>query len=150
MKFIITALSLAIAVTPVACQTIASVVNSSEIHTTLLAAVQAASPEILQALSNPEAALTLFAPDDTAFATLPEGTVELLTTTYLPHLDCVLYGHVYGGGAVSADTIRNTTDGVVVESLTPGYDLEIFPVNDDVVVNRYTVTVEVRLWSAGH
>jgi len=61
--------------------------------TTLLAAVQAADPAVLEALSDPEAELTVFAPTDEAFAALGEDTInavladqELLTTILLYHV----------------------------------------------------------------
>lgn len=61
--------------------------------TTLLAAVQAADPGVLEALSDPEASLTVFAPTDAAFAALGEDTInavladqELLTSILLYHV----------------------------------------------------------------
>jgi transforming growth factor-beta-induced protein len=44
--------------------------------TTLLAAVQAADPQVLDALSNPDVKLTVFAPTDAAFAALKDAIGE--------------------------------------------------------------------------
>ena len=74
--------------------TILDIVVASEAHNTLEAAVMAA-PSVIAGLlsSDSKDGLTLFAPDDAAFATLPEGTVELLVSEpYTAHLVCVLAG----------------------------------------------------------
>ena len=67
--------------------------------TLLLAAVAAADPAILEVLSNPDVALTVFAPTDAAFEALGEDTLatvladtELLTTVLSYHvLDGIFY-----------------------------------------------------------
>ncbi|MBW4437214.1 MAG: fasciclin domain-containing protein [Pleurocapsa minor GSE-CHR-MK-17-07R] len=74
--------------------------------TTLLAAVAAADPAVLEALSDPEAELTVFAPTDAAFAAVAEalgeeGFAALLADT-AALTDILLY-HVYGGVAYYAD-----------------------------------------------
>jgi len=60
---------------------------------TLLAAVLAADPAVLEALSDPDASLTVFAPTDAAFAALGEDTInavvsdqELVTSILLYHV----------------------------------------------------------------
>lgn len=78
--------------------------------TTLLAAVAAADPGILEALSNPEAELTVFAPTDAAFAALAEalgeeGFTEILTEEGTPRLNEILMYHVVAGAVSSADVV---------------------------------------------
>ena len=85
--------------------------------TVLLAAVSAADPAILEALSNPDASLTVFAPTDEAFVTLLEAmetdAETLLADTEL--LNSVLQYHVLDG-AVMAETVL-TLDGESVPTL---------------------------------
>lgn len=74
----------------------------------LLAAVQAADPSILEALSDPSSTLTVFAPTDAAFASLLEAlglTAEELLAS--PDLDFILTYHVLGSVVTSADVIAN-------------------------------------------
>lgn len=69
------------------------------------------------------ASLTLFAPDDDAFTTLPEGTVKILVMEpWQNHLNCVLLGHVYPEGAVPSSAI---TGPLTVTSTQEGYDLNL-------------------------
>jgi len=76
-------------------QTIVDVVVGSEIHTTLEAAVLAAPAVIAETLSNPDLNLTLFAPDDTAFAAISQDFLaQLITPTWTNHLVCLLTNHV--------------------------------------------------------
>lgn len=85
-------------------QTIAEIVAGNEDFSTLLAAVSAASPEILEALSNPEAQLTVFAPTNAAFDALPDFVVAyVLGNTEL--LDSVLLYHVVDGVVTSTDLV---------------------------------------------
>ena len=82
--------------------------SESPEFTTLLAAVQAADPAVLEALSNPEAALTVFAPTDAAFAALVEALGEeafgeiLADTEFLT--DILLF-HVVDGVVTSEDVV---------------------------------------------
>lgn len=74
--------------------------------TILLAAVQAADPSILEALSDPNATLTVFAPTDEAFGNLLEAlglTAEELLAS--PDLNAILTYHVIGSVVTSADVI---------------------------------------------
>lgn len=85
-------------------QTIAEIVAGNENFSTLLAAVSAASPEIAEALSNPDAELTVFAPTNAAFDALPDFVVTyLLGNTDL--LDAVLLYHVVEGVVTSMDLV---------------------------------------------
>ena len=78
--------------------------------TTLLAAVSAADASILEALANPEAELTVFAPTDAAFAALAEALGEeafneILTEEGTPRLNEILLYHVLGSSVMSADVV---------------------------------------------
>ncbi|MCY4465089.1 MAG: fasciclin domain-containing protein [Chloroflexi bacterium] len=78
--------------------------------TTLLAAVSAADPAILQALADPEAELTVFAPTDAAFAALAAALGEeafgaILTEEGSPRLNEILLYHVVAGAVGSADVV---------------------------------------------
>lgn len=85
-------------------QTIAEIVAGNENFSTLLAAVSAASPEILEALSNPDAELTVFAPTNAAFDALPDFVITyVLGNTEL--LDSVLLYHVIDGVVTSTDLV---------------------------------------------
>jgi uncharacterized surface protein with fasciclin (FAS1) repeats len=75
---------------------------------TLLAAVSAADPAILEALSDPEAELTVFAPTDAAFAALAEALGEEAFAGILADqemLSGVLLYHVVDGAVMSADVV---------------------------------------------
>lgn len=87
--------------------------------TALLAAVEAADPTILEALSDPEAELTVFAPTDAAFEALGEETLtavledpEMVTEILLFH---VLEGAVFSEDVVS--TLEATEGAFSVGSL---------------------------------
>ncbi|GAB5492096.1 MAG: hypothetical protein Phog2KO_23110 [Phototrophicaceae bacterium] len=78
--------------------------------TTLLAAVSAADASILEALANPEAELTVFAPTDAAFAALAEALGEeafneILTEEGTPRLNEILLYHVLGSTVLSGDVV---------------------------------------------
>ncbi len=112
--------------------------------TTLLAAVSAADPSILAALSNPEAELTVFAPTDAAFAALAEALGDeafgaILSEEGTPRLNEILLYHVVAGAVGSADVVaalesRMTDDmghvSVPVVTLS-GQDLDIAGVMGD-------------------
>jgi uncharacterized surface protein with fasciclin (FAS1) repeats len=112
---------LAVMIVPVAAQdapTIAEIVVASATgdmpeFSTLLAAVQAADPAVLEALSNPDAELTVFAPTDAAFAALAEALGEeafagVLADTEL--LTSILLYHVVPGVVMSADVVALLED----------------------------------------
>ena len=85
---------------------------NSPIHTTLVAAVQAAG--LVETLQG-EGPFTVFAPVNDAFAALPAGTVEtLLMPENLELLQKVLTAHVVAGDWSAADIIaaaRASSDG---------------------------------------
>ncbi|MBV0911624.1 fasciclin domain-containing protein [Anianabacter salinae] len=91
---------------------------NSPIHTTLVAAVQAAG--LVETLQG-EGPFTVFAPTDDAFAKLPEGTVETLV---MPEnkdtLTTILTCHVVGAEAMSdaiAGMIADDSGAHMVETL---------------------------------
>lgn len=100
-------------------QTIADIVVESSSaatpeFTTLLAAVQAADPAVLEALSNPEAELTVFAPTDAAFAALAEALGEEAFAAVLadtPALTNILLFHAVPGVFSSADVVATLEAG---------------------------------------
>lgn len=75
---------------------------------TLLAAVQAADPAVLEALSSPDSSLTVFAPTDAAFAALAESLGEEAFAAVLADpaaLTNILLYHVVPGAVMSADVV---------------------------------------------
>ncbi|MCL4255389.1 MAG: fasciclin domain-containing protein [Anaerolineae bacterium] len=93
----------------------------------LLTAVQAADPAVLEALSNPEAQLTVFAPTDAAFGALFEALGEEAVAGLLADteaLTSVLLFHV-ADGAITSDLVvaqLGMTGGVAaLESLNGQY-----------------------------
>ena len=75
---------------------------------TLLAAVSAADPAVLEALSSPDSSLTVFAPTDAAFAALAESLGEEAFAAVLADpaaLTNILLYHVVPGAVMSADVV---------------------------------------------
>ncbi len=109
--------------------------------TVLLAAISAADPTILEALSDPDASLTVFAPTDAAFVALLEA-LEMDAETLLADTDLlntVLQYHVLDG-AVMAETVL-TLNGESVPTLL-GEDATIsISITDDGVVLNDTINV---------
>jgi transforming growth factor-beta-induced protein len=69
---------------------------------TLVIAVTTAG--LIDTLADPAAMLTVFAPSNDAFASLPDGTLDaLLTPAFSQHLTNVLLYHVLGGVVLSTD-----------------------------------------------
>ena len=107
---------------------ILQVALGSEAHTTLVAAVQAASYENALVNAGP---FTVFAPTNDAFALLPEGTVEeLVKPENKLKLQDILEYHVYIG-SLKADVL---TEGRVLGmanggKITCGLDGEVVTVN---------------------
>ena len=87
---------------PVVSNTIVDVAVGNPDFSTLVAAVQAA--DLVETLSGP-GPFTVFAPNNAAFAKLPEGTVETLTTTDTQTLGGILTYHVVAGEVKAADLI---------------------------------------------
>jgi transforming growth factor-beta-induced protein len=97
---------------------VASAEGETPEFTTLLAAVSAADPAILEALSDPEAELTVFAPTDAAFAALAEALGEEAFAAVLADpamLSDILLYHVVDGAVYSADvvTLLGENEGVL-------------------------------------
>jgi transforming growth factor-beta-induced protein len=115
-------------------QTIAEIVAGDENFSILLAAVQAADPAILEALSD-EGSLTVFAPTNDAFAALLEAldlsAEDLLGNTEL--LNQVLLYHVVEGAVPAADVV--TLDGQSVPTLLEDSSIDISIVDGGVVLN---------------
>jgi uncharacterized surface protein with fasciclin (FAS1) repeats len=94
-------------------QTIADIVVASATgetpeFTVLLTAVQAADPAVLEALSDPEASLTVFAPTDAAFAALIEALGEEAFGEIVADpemLTAILLYHVLDGAVMSSDVV---------------------------------------------
>ncbi len=87
--------------------------------TTLLAAVQAADEAVLEALSDPEAELTVFAPTDEAFAALIEALGEEAFNDILADTETltnILLYHVVPG-VVMAEDVVGLEDGTMVDTL---------------------------------
>ncbi len=83
---------------------IVQVAVSTGVHNTLVAAVKAAG--LVETLSGP-GPFTVFAPTDTAFAKLPEGTVATLVKPQNKGmLTGILTYHVVAGKVTSADLIK--------------------------------------------
>jgi transforming growth factor-beta-induced protein len=80
-------------------ETLFDLAYTSENHTTLVAAVEAAS---LESALNGDDKLTVFAPTNTAFAALPSGVLESLLAD-IPALTKILTTHVVGGAISSSD-----------------------------------------------
>ena len=112
--------------------TVVDIVVNSENHTTLEAAVVAAG--LVETLSG-EGPFTVFAPTDSAFATLPPGTIEaVLADAEL--LTAILTYHVVGATALSSDL----SDGQTVTTLN-GADVTVTINADGVFINQAQVTV---------
>merc|ERR1712232_1309143 len=99
---------------------------------TLLAAVTAAGLASTLAGNGP---FTVFAPNDAAFAALPEGLVECLLND-IPSLKNILLYHVANGNVLSSDL----TDGMEVTTLLGGENL-IVSLGDGVKINESTTVI---------
>ena len=89
----------AVAAEATAAGTIVEVAQGDDAFSTLVAAVTAA--ELGEVLSG-EGPFTVFAPTNDAFAKLPEGTVETLTTDEIETLTAILQYHVVAGSVDAA------------------------------------------------
>jgi transforming growth factor-beta-induced protein len=94
---------------------VASTQAESPEFTSLLAAVQAADPAVLEALSNPEAQLTVFAPTDAAFAALGEETLSAVLADQALLTDILLF-HVIEGSVMSADVVASLEAQTMMEA----------------------------------
>ncbi|RMG70253.1 MAG: phosphate ABC transporter substrate-binding protein PstS family protein [Chloroflexi bacterium] len=94
---------------------VASATDDTPEFTILLAAVQAADPSVLEALSNPDADLTVFAPTDAAFAEMPGFVLDYLLANPALLTDMLLY-HVVEGSVMSTDVL-GLEDGAMIPTL---------------------------------
>ena len=133
MKKILLNISLAISTLGFAQTTIFDIINGSEDHTTLAAAVQAAG--LVQTL-NAAGPFTVFAPTDAAFALLPEGTVESLIADTTGALANILTHHVSGGTTLSTDLY----DGMMITTVA-GTELVVSSDSNGVYIDGAMVTV---------
>jgi uncharacterized surface protein with fasciclin (FAS1) repeats len=107
---------------------------------TLLAAVSAADPAVLEALSDPEAELTVFAPTDAAFAALAEALGEEAFNGVLADpaaLTNILLYHVLDGRVTStavAALLAEAMDGVTLTMLN-GSEAVITATEDGIFIN---------------
>jgi uncharacterized surface protein with fasciclin (FAS1) repeats len=119
---------------------------NSEVHTTLVAAVKAA--DLVETLSS-DGPFTVFAPTNSAFANLPEGTVEtLLKPENIKQLQAVLTYHVIAGKFSASDVVAaikkgdgkvelKTVNGGMVTAMLDGKSVKI----KDSKGNVATVTI---------
>lgn len=108
--------------------------QSTGVHGTLVAAVTAAG--LADTLSNP-GPYTVFAPTDTAFAKLPEGTVAtLLRPENKGTLTNVLVYHAVAGSVTSGDLVAliNKHGGTATIETLAGQELTVRLSGDTVVI----------------
>lgn len=107
--------------------------------TTLLAAVQAADPAVLELLSNPDANVTVFAPTDAAFSAALEAlgvtAEDLLADTAM--LNDILMYHVVPGAFASGSIVE--LDGALLGTRLHNAALTISAADGSVMVNDATV-----------
>jgi uncharacterized surface protein with fasciclin (FAS1) repeats len=119
-----------------ATETVVDVALSTGVHTSLVAAVIAA--ELLPALTNPFAELTVFAPTDDAFtAALTELGVTLGDLAAdIPALQAILTYHVVDGTVLSSDL----TNGMTPTPLNAANTIKVTVGGSGVFVNQAQVT----------
>ena len=106
----------------------------SPVHTTLVNLVDQAG--LVQALDDPAAALTVFAPTDDAFAAVPASTLDSIVET--DQLARVLQYHVLGQAVSAAEIV----DGNITSATTlEGGDVDIAVTNGQVVLNGNVTVV---------
>lgn len=113
---------------------------------TLLAAVGLADPAVLEALSNPDAELTVFAPTDAAFAALAEALGEEAFNGVLADqaaLTGILLYHVTEGVYSSTDVaaaLAEMMDGVPLTMLD-GQEAVVTATEDGIFINEAQIVV---------
>jgi uncharacterized surface protein with fasciclin (FAS1) repeats len=113
---------------PVESNTVVDIAIGSPDHTTLVAAVTAAS--LVEVLSG-DGPFTVFAPTNAAFAALPAGTVEnLLLPENKEMLANILTYHVVAGNVMAADL----SNGQKVTTVN-GQELTVTIVDGNVMIN---------------
>lgn len=125
---------------------IPAIAASAGVFNTLIAALGAA--DLVEAVSEPNSPLTVFAPIDDAFAALPDGLVDcLLEPTNKQVLTDVLLYHVVGGDQeVLSSQLR---DGQTVETLLAGATVSVNISENEVKINDSTVVQADVLASNG-
>ncbi|SMO37799.1 Por secretion system C-terminal sorting domain-containing protein [Saccharicrinis carchari] len=118
---------------PVMPATVYEIIENSEDHTILEAAINAA--ELDGALMG-EGPFTVFAPTDAAFDALPEGTVAALLEDPTGDLAQILLYHVVGAKAMSADL----SDGQMIATLQ-GKEVKVSIMDGKVYINDAMVSV---------
>lgn len=104
--------------------------SNNPVLSTLVEAVTAAG--LVDALNDPDATYTIFAPANDAFEALPEGTLEELTAPEgIDQLTDILTYHVYAGGELSADDLADEDSLTMLNE----QDVEISVDGDTVTVN---------------
>ena len=94
-------------------QSIYEIASGNEAFSTLTAVIDTVGSA--ETLSNPDLTLTVFAPPNSAFDALPNGTVaRLLEPEWIHHLDDVLHKHVLFGGKVMSTDL---TDGMTAQAV---------------------------------
>lgn len=107
---------------------------STGVHNTLVAAVKAAG--LVETLSSP-GPFTIFAPTDTAFAKLPDGTVATLVKPENKRtLTGILTYHAVAGKVTSADLVKliKSHDGEAVITTVAGGELTARLSGDKIVI----------------
>lgn len=105
------------------------IIKNSSDHQTLLAAINAAN--LQEALNNPNAELTVFAPTDAAFEAIPEETLTNLLADPGGLLTNILLYHVVNGRYLTSQL----SEGKLLPTLDGGAELKISIVDDNVYAN---------------
>lgn len=122
---------------------VASATGDTPEFTALLAAVQAADPAVLEALSNPEAELTVFAPTDAAFAALGEETLNAVLADQAMLTDILLF-HVIDGMVMSADVAAALEGGAFSAATLQGQYIDVAQTPMGITINGANlVTVDI-------
>jgi transforming growth factor-beta-induced protein len=110
--------------------------------TTLLAAVSAADPAVLEALSNPDAVLTVFAPTDAAFAALGEETIAAVLADQAMLTDILLYHVITDLAASSTDVSGLLADTMSAEvTMANGDTATIMMAEDGLFINESRIII---------
>ncbi|MFZ4814002.1 MAG: fasciclin domain-containing protein [Phototrophicaceae bacterium] len=127
---------------------VASAEGDAPEFTTLLAAVGLADPAVLEALADPEAELTVFAPTDAAFAALAEALGEEAFAAILADpeaLTSILLYHVLDGAVYSEDVVallEEYEDFVSVATLNGQY-IDISADEDGIYIDDATLILDM-------
>ena len=117
-------------------QTIFEIIESSDVHNTLEAAIVAAELDGTLASEGP---FTVFAPTDDAFSVVPADVLETLLADPTGQLTQILLNHVVSGTALSTDL----ADGMMITTLQ-GTEV-LVSINDGVVMigNAMVVSADI-------